>query len=290
MIEEEIKQDLISFSGSLYKITHTKSFKKMTYRLINKDLLYFKDNKSKFHKGLHHLCDVFLKENPDKLIDKKVYKSFSIIFPSKTRTYYVESNEEYVRWISVLKTVIKYSELNENYSLQNELGSGKFGLVKLGKNKKNQRLVAVKTLNKKEMSHSDFDLVKNEIEIMKVCQHPNLIKLYDIIENEEEIHIVMEYCEGGDLFGFLEKRDFILKEDQAAIIIYKIASAIFYLHSYGIAHRDLKPENILMTDMSNTADIKLMDFGLGKIIGPKEKCKECFGTIVRFNINLLLLN
>ncbi len=252
----------------------------MCYRLINRDLLYFKDFKSKYHKGLHHLCDVFIKENSDKIIENKTYKSFSIIFPSKPRTYYVDSFDEYKKWIKVLKEVTKYSELEDNYIVQNSLGSGKFGLVKLGKSKQNLRMVAIKTLKKKEMSHSDLDLVKNEIEIMKVCQHPNLIRLYDIFENEDEIHIVMEYCEGGDLFGFLEKRDFVLKEDHTAVLIYKIATSIFYLHSYGIAHRDLKPENILMTDLSNTSDVKIMDFGLGKIIGPKEKCKECFGTIV----------
>ena len=147
LIEDELKQDLISFTGTLYKITHTKTLKKMCYRLINRDLLYFKDFKSKYHKGLHHLCDVFIKENPDKLIENKQYKSFSIIFPSKARTYYVDSVEEYRKWINVLKAVTKYSELEESYIVQNSLGSGKFGLVKLGKSKQNLRLVAIKTIS-----------------------------------------------------------------------------------------------------------------------------------------------
>ena len=223
---------------------------------------------------------MYLKENDDKLIENKFYKSFSIIFPTKTRTYYVDGKEEFNQWITILKKVTEFSELSDNYISKDSLGSGKFGLVKLGRHKFNNRQVAIKTLTKKEMSNNDFNLVQNEIEIMKVSQHPNLIKLYDVIENEEDIHIVMEYCEGGDLFGYLEARDFLLKEEQAASFIYKIASAIFYLHSYGITHRDLKPENILMTDSTANADLKIMDFGLGKIIGPKEKCKECFGTIV----------
>lgn len=90
----------------------------------------------------------------------------------------------------------------------------------------------------------------------------------------------MEYCQGGDLFNYLEKRGFRLEEQRAAEIIHKLSTAIFYLHSYGIAHRDLKPENILMTDDSEDADIKLLDFGLSKIIGPNELCTEPFGTLV----------
>lgn len=90
----------------------------------------------------------------------------------------------------------------------------------------------------------------------------------------------MEYCPGSDLFNYLEKRGFRLSEERASQIIYKISTAIFYLHSFGIAHRDLKPENILMTDDTDEADIRILDFGLSKIIGPDETCIEPFGTLV----------
>ena len=88
----------------------------------------------------------------------------------------------------------------------------------------------------------------------------------------------MEHCAGGDLFSYIEKRGFQLKETRAAQIIHKLATAIYYLHQYGIIHRDLKPENILMTNDTEEADIRLLDFGLGKIIGPNEFCTEPFGT------------
>jgi serine/threonine protein kinase len=90
----------------------------------------------------------------------------------------------------------------------------------------------------------------------------------------------MEYCEGGDLFSYIEKRGFRLPEQRVEEIIHKICMAVYYLHSYGITHRDLKPENILMTDESNEADIRLTDFGLSKIIGPEEYCHEPYGTLV----------
>jgi serine/threonine protein kinase len=99
----------------------------------------------------------------------------------------------------------------------------------------------------------------------------------------------MEHCAGGDLFSYIDKRSFKLAEPRAAQIIHKLSTAIFYLHSYGITHRDLKTENIMMTDNSETADIKLLDFGLSKIIGPNECCTEPFGTLVIF-LNILFLN
>ena len=90
----------------------------------------------------------------------------------------------------------------------------------------------------------------------------------------------MEYCAGGDFFVYMQKRGFKLTETRASHIIHQMSAAVFYLHSYGIAHRDLKPENILMTDSTDNADIRLLDFGLSKIIGPNETCTEPYGTLV----------
>jgi serine/threonine protein kinase len=90
----------------------------------------------------------------------------------------------------------------------------------------------------------------------------------------------MEHCGGGDLFNYIEKRGFKLPEPRAAELIHKLCTAIFYLHQYGIAHRDLKPENVLMTDDSDIAEIRLVDFGLSKIVGPSELSTEPFGTLV----------
>ena len=91
----------------------------------------------------------------------------------------------------------------------------------------------------------------------------------------------MELCSGGDLFSYLEKRSFSISETRAAELTHSLATAIFYLHSYGITHRDLKPENILITEDTDKGDVRLVDFGLSKIIGPHETCDEPFGTLVR---------
>lgn len=91
----------------------------------------------------------------------------------------------------------------------------------------------------------------------------------------------MEYCAGGDLFSYIEKRGFKLQEPRAAELIHKLATACYYLHQYGVIHRDLKPENILMTNNLDDSDMRLLDFGLSKIIGPTEFCTEPYGTLVK---------
>ena len=78
----------------------------------------------------------------------------------------------------------------------------------------------------------------------------------------------MENLSGGDLFSYLEKRAFTVTEERAKELSHQISTALFYLHSFGVAHRDLKPENILMSSDLDTSDCKIVDFGLSKIIGP----------------------
>lgn len=90
---------------------------------------------------------------------------------------------------------------------------------------------------------------------------------------------MLENLKGGDLFNYLESRDFTITQERARDLSHEIATAIYYLHQFGIAHRDLKPENILMTSTEDDAHPKLVDFGLSKIIGPGETCNDPFGTL-----------
>ena len=89
----------------------------------------------------------------------------------------------------------------------------------------------------------------------------------------------MENLKGGDLFTYLEKRDFEIDENRAKALAHQCATAIYYLHSFGVAHRDLKPENILMETTGDESELKLVDFGLSKIIGPNESSLDPFGTL-----------
>ena len=202
-----------------------------------------------------------------------------MVYPTKTRIYFCKDEKEYNGWIENLKIATGYTDLLEIYDVKNKLGSGKFGLVKLGINKKTGQKVAIKIMKKSSMDTSDLELVRTEIDILKICQHPNIIRLYNVFENADYLYIIMEYCFGGDLFSYLENRHFRLTEKRASIIIHQMATAVYYMHSFGVVHRDLKPENVLMTSNDEDSDIRILDFGLSKILGPYEKCDEPYGTL-----------
>jgi serine/threonine protein kinase len=89
----------------------------------------------------------------------------------------------------MLRKVTGYYNLLEIYDVKEKLGNGKFGLVRMGVHKETGRKVAIKIVNKREMTIQDVELVKTEIEILKVCQHPNIVRLYDVFENAEYIYI-----------------------------------------------------------------------------------------------------
>ena len=279
--------DIVTYQGYLYKLIDGK-MKRLWFKLIHKDLYFFKNQNDKVHKGMHNLSGLFLKEESPIEVNYKKYYGFTVVYPTKTRFYYVDNESDYQNWIECLKKATGYTNLEDIYDVKEELGSGKFGLVKLGINKKTGKKVAIKIMSKKEMKNEDLELVRSEIEILKICQHPNIIQLYDVFENVDYFYITMEHCGGGDLYDYLRKRHFKLSEAHACNLIHKISAAIFYLHSYGIAHRDLKPENILMTDSTEDADVRIVDFGLSKIIGPEEKCTEPYGTLTYVAPEILL--
>ena len=183
------------------------------------------------------------------------------------------------RWVASIRQSTGYSDLTDIYEVKEKLDIWKFRLVRLCVHKLTGKKVAIKIMSKKDMNTQDLELVKTEIEILKVCQHPYIIRLIDVFENVDFVYVIMEFCSGGDLFSHIEKRGFKLVEPRACQLVHKLCTAIYYIHSYGIAHRDLKPENVLMTDSTDEADIRLLDFGLSKIIGPNETCTEPYGTL-----------
>ena len=277
--EGETVNKISAYENYLYEVNSEGIMKSNWVKLIFKDIYYYKTKDSPMYKGMHNLSDVYIKQNELYEYEGKKYYSFTMIFPKKTKTFYCEKEEEYQTWMKKLKNAINFTNINEKYDIQEQIGKGKFAIVYKGIHKSTDRVVAIKILNKQDMTTMDLELVKTEMDVLKICQHPYIIKLYDIHENEENIYLIMEYCQGSDLFTYIEKRGYKLEEKKACEIIHKLCAAVYYLHSYGIVHRDLKPENIIMTDHTDNADIRLLDFGLSKILGPTEKCTEPFGTI-----------
>ena len=277
--ELDDEEEIIKYEGFLYKLID-KKMRKLFFKLVHKDLFFYKDKNDLSHRGMHNLSGLFIKVEEAKMFDNKKYFCFSVVYPAKTRMYYCDDEKQYKEWIDNLKKATGYTNLLDIYDVKEKLGNGKFGLVKLGINKHTKEKVAIKIMNKKKMDSSDIELMRTEIEILKICQHPNIIRLYDIFENIDYIYIIMEYCPGGDLFSYLEQRKFKISEERAAIIMNKICEAVFYFQLYfGVIHRDLKPENVLLTSSSDDSDIRILDFGLSKISTPNEKCTEPYGTL-----------
>ena len=278
--EEDDDNNFIKFEGYLYKLIDNIKLKRLWFKLLYKDLYFYSDKDEKIHKGMHHLSGVFLKENSPVIYNGIKFYNFSIIYPKKERIYYTSEEDEYKKWIENLKIATDYTNLNDIYEITKTLGKGKYGLIKLGKNKKTNEEVAIKILCKTNMRNDQLTLIKTEIDILKICHHKNIIKLYDIFENENFFYIIMEYCSGGDLFSYLERNKFHIPERQSCKIIYKILKALSYLHSFGIIHRDIKSENILITyNNDEEFDIRINDFNLSKILGPGEYCNETCGTL-----------
>ena len=238
--------------------------------------------------GMHNLSGCFVKDNGTKIINDTTYYSFTLVFPSKERSFYCNSKEIYNNFTQKLKEAFGYLNFFDYYEMLDDLGEGIFGSVKLGVEKKTKERVAIKIIKKKKAKPSDIELVRTEIDIMKLCHHPNVVHLLDHFENAEYIFIVMEYIRGGRLTDYMKENKFNFTEKRCAELIYEIALGVKYLHKYGIIHRDLKPDNIMLTEANDRGHIKIMDFGLSKILGKKEKTSDGFGTLTFVSPEVLI--
>ena len=280
--------DKVTYENYIYKVSQNNKLKKYYLVLINKDIFYYKSEEKKEVLGMHNLSGCFVKENGSKNINDKTYYCFTLVFPSKERSFYCSSKEVYDKFNQALKEAFGYLNFFDYYEMLDDLGEGIFGSVKLGVEKKTKERVAIKIIKKNKTKQSDIELVRTEIDVMKLCHHPNVVQLLDHFENAEYIFIVMEYIRGGRLTDYMKEKKFNFTEKRAAEIIYQISLGVKYLHKYGIIHRDLKPDNIMLTEASDKGQIKIMDFGLSKILGKKEKTVDGFGTLTFVSPEVLI--
>lgn len=154
-------------------------------------------------------------------------------------------------------TADTYECLTNQYTVLKTIGKGGFGKVKLAVHDLTGEKVAIKIMDKKSLG-DDLPRVRLEILALKSLSHQHICHLYQVIENENKIFLVMEYCSGGELFDYIVERE-RLDEDEARSFFRQILSSMAYIHNNGFAHRDLKPENLLLDEDQN---LKLIDFGL----------------------------
>uniref|UniRef100_A0A3B3BWE9 Si:dkey-16p21.7 n=1 Tax=Oryzias melastigma TaxID=30732 RepID=A0A3B3BWE9_ORYME len=147
------------------------------------------------------------------------------------------------------------------YRLEKTLGKGQTGLVKLGVHCITGQKVAIKIVNREKLSESVLTKVEREIAILKLIEHPHVLKLHDVYENNKYLYLVLEHVSGGELFDYLVKKG-RLTPKEARKFFRQIISALDFCHSHSICHRDLKPENLLLDEKNN---IRIADFGMASL-------------------------
>lgn len=153
--------------------------------------------------------------------------------------------------------MVRFATLKGFYETERTIGCGGFAKVKLATHLATGEKVAIKIMDKALLG-VDLARVKLEIAALKSVSHENICKLFEVIETDTHMFLVMEYCSGGELFDHIVEKN-RLTETESRVFFRQIVSAVAYLHSLGYAHRDLKPENILLDSQQK---LKLIDFGL----------------------------
>lgn len=170
-------------------------------------------------------------------------------------------------------------EIEQRYEVGRELGRGEFGITYLCTDRETGENFACKSISKKKLRTAvDIEDVRREVEIMKhMPQHPNLVTLKDTYEDDTAVHLVMELCEGGELFDRIVARGHYT-ERAAAAVTKTIVEVVQICHEYGVMHRDLKPENFLFGNKKESAPLKAIDFGLSVFFKPGERFTEIVGS------------
>ncbi|KAJ4835903.1 CDPK- kinase 6 [Turnera subulata] len=175
------------------------------------------------------------------------------------------------------------SNMAAKYELGKEVGRGHFGHTCWGKGKKGElkgQPVAVKIISKAKMTTAiSIEDVRREVKILKALSgHKHMIKFHDAFEDANNVYIVMELCEGGELLDRILARGGRYTETDAKAIVVQILSVVAYCHLQGVVHRDLKPENFLFTSRDDSSPMKIIDFGLSDFVRPEERLNDIVGS------------
>uniref|UniRef100_A0A8C0YFJ5 non-specific serine/threonine protein kinase n=1 Tax=Cyprinus carpio carpio TaxID=630221 RepID=A0A8C0YFJ5_CYPCA len=160
------------------------------------------------------------------------------------------------------------------YEIIRTLGKGNFAVVKLARHKVTKTQVAIKIIDKTRLNSSNLEKIYREVQIMKLLNHPHIIKLYQVMETKDMLYIVTEYAKNGEMFDYLTSNG-RMSENEARKKFWQILTAVDYCHQHHIVHRDLKTENLLLDANMN---IKLADFGFGNFYNSGEPLSTWCGS------------
>ena len=171
------------------------------------------------------------------------------------------------------------TDFDRFFFLQDVIGMGSTSVCHKCVRKTDGKEFACKVIDKKqiEMKYSGLlDQFYIEIKVLQMLQHPNIIYIEEAFDTPDRIYIVMETMQGGELFDYVVEKG-TLSEEEASVLVRKITSAVAHMHERDIIHRDLKPENLLLTSKGPKSEVKLIDFGLSKIM-KEDTARSFLGT------------
>ncbi|XP_035674083.1 serine/threonine-protein kinase SIK2-like isoform X1 [Branchiostoma floridae] len=160
------------------------------------------------------------------------------------------------------------------YDIEKTIGKGNFAVVKLAKHRVTKSEVAIKIIDKTQLDDANLEKVYREVQIMKLLNHPNIIKLYQVMETKDMIYLVTEYASNGEIFDYLANHG-RMSESEARRKFWQIISAVEYCHNRHVVHRDLKAENLLLDSNMN---IKIADFGFSNYFTPGQPLMTWCGS------------
>ncbi len=170
----------------------------------------------------------------------------------------------------------------QNYQVSHLIGSGGMGEVWAGRHLYMDRQVAIKCLHPRLAANAEVRArFKNEAVTMSQLQHPNIVRLYDYIEEQDGVYLVMEFVEGDALDDYIQQKTGPIPEEQAVYLFGQILEGMTYAHQMGVIHRDIKPGNFMVT---RDLRVKILDFGIAKLlesVGPQQtKSGARIGTVL----------
>lgn len=258
---------------------------KRFYVLSGNCIYYYTHKHDVRPRGVVFLTGSIIERLSDPDMELKGYYGFELLHQDlctgehhrhEKRVLYCKSSEVRDKWVTMLQHAAHVVPIEEDYIIGKELGRGRFSVVCDCLHKKNGMHCAVKIIDKATIEPEEKGLLRTEIAVLKLVNHPNIIRMEGLYEDKTHIYIVMEKLDGGELFERIVGRP-RFTEVEAVKLIHPLLESVAYLHDLGIVHRDLKPENILCGD--ELQDLKIADFGLSKMILPKEKMDSACGTL-----------
>lgn len=191
--------------------------------------------------------------------------------------FVADDSPQYYDWYSALKAASEKS-IKDYYAFVRTLGEGHFGMVLLAKDRRTKDKFAVKVIKKQHTENRSMQLIQRELAILRLVNHPNIVRLYDLFDTEDKLYFVLEFMPGGALYQVLSEDENHFTEERASLIVKDILHGLVYLHAKGIVHRDVKPENILTTASKWPFVSKLADFGLSNFMGNADALVSKVGT------------